>query len=248
MLSKAQIKYIQSLRLKKYRQKSGRFLAEGIKVVDELLKQDYITVEEVYALPDWIAQYHHDNTVYPGLRPVEVPAELLSRISALHTAQPVIALCQIPSVDEETIEPAQITLMLESIRDPGNLGTLIRIADWFGIPQIICSPDCADAFNPRTVQASMGSIGRVRVIERLLGPFLEAQGISPVYAATLQGVDIREVPALKGGVLLIGNESRGLSDDMLKHATHQITIPRIGKAESLNAAIAAGIICGRLLL
>jgi TrmH family RNA methyltransferase len=247
MLSKAQIKYIQSLRLKKYRQKSGRFLAEGIKVVDELLKQDYITVEEVYALPEWIDQYNRD-AQHTALSSVAVSAELLTRISALHTAQPVIALCRIPPAEIWDPKPGQATFMLESIRDPGNLGTLIRIADWFGIPQIVCSPDCADAFNPRTIQASMGSIGRVRMIERSLSACLKDQPSIPVYAATLQGKDIREIPPFKEGVLLIGNESKGLSEEILKFATRQITIPRVGKAESLNAAVAAGIICGRLLL
>jgi TrmH family RNA methyltransferase len=247
MLSKAQIKYIQSLRLKKYRQKSGRFLAEGIKVVDELLKQDYITVEEVYALPEWMDQYSRD-TPHKTLSPLAVPAEVLTRISALHTAQSVIALCRIPPAENWSPKPGKVTFMLESIRDPGNLGTLIRIADWFGIPQVVCSPDCADAFNPRTVQASMGSIGRVRIIERSLSACLKDQQGIPVYAATLQGEDIRKAPPLKEGVLLIGNESKGLSGEILKLATHQITIPRVGKAESLNAAVAAGIICGRLLL
>lgn len=247
-MSKAQIKYIQSLRLKKYRQKSGRFLAEGIKVVDELLTQDYIAVEEIYALSGWIDQYRKADTLYPTLDPVEISAEQLSRISALHTAQPVIALCRIPPADRWTPEPGQISFLLESIRDPGNLGTLVRIADWFGITQIVCSPDCADAFNSRTIQASMGSIARVRITEQPLGPCLEVQGAIPVYAATLQGEDIREVPPLQEGALLIGNESKGLSEDILKYATRQITIPRIGKAESLNAAVAAGIICGRLLL
>jgi TrmH family RNA methyltransferase len=140
-----------------------------------------------------------------------------------------------------------VALALETIQDPGNLGTIIRIADWFGIPQVICSPDCVDAYNPKTIQATMGSIARVQVTESDITQLLQQTKV-PAYAATLQGRNIVEFAPIKEGILLIGNESRGLSQAVLDLCTYKITIPRLGGAESLNAAVATGIICGRLLI
>jgi len=248
MLSKAQIKYIQSLQHKKYRQKSGQFIAEGDKIVPELL-QEGIPVQEVYATAGWINTHSTllDRTKH--VKVTEVEESVLKQLSALTTPNQALALLDIPGSGD--VDPASlkgtVSMALETIQDPGNLGTIIRIADWFGIRQIICSPDCVDAYNPKTIQATMGSIARVRVLESDI-PTLLQQATVPSYAATLHGRNIVEFSKLEEGIILIGNESRGLSDATIAASTHKITIPRLGGAESLNAGVAAGIICGRLLI
>jgi TrmH family RNA methyltransferase len=242
MFSKAQIKYIQSLQHKKYRQKFGQFVAEGDKIVQELLQGSY-GVKAVYATAAWLEA--HGNVT--GIEVLEVDAAILKQISSLSTPNQAVALVDIPALAPPVFSK-NITLALEAIRDPGNMGTIIRIADWFGIRQIICSPDCVDAYNAKTIQATMGSIMRVPVIEMELTTLLKTPGQVPSYAATLHGHNIVHTKTLKEGIILIGNESRGLSEEILQLSSHQITIPRIGQAESLNAAVATGIICGRLLI
>ncbi|KAA2241616.1 RNA methyltransferase [Chitinophaga agrisoli] len=245
MLSKAQIKYIQALQHKKYRQKSRQFTAEGDKIVQELLRDGRVL--EVYATADWVEEQQVLLAQLPSLRLEVVEPPLLKQLSALTTPNRAMALLDIPPAAAPGPLNGTIALALETIQDPGNMGTIIRIADWFGIPQIICSPDCVDAYNPKTIQATMGSIARVQIIESDIIPFLQQANVAS-YAATLHGRDITEFDAIKEGILLIGNESRGLSDAVLEHCTYRITIPRLGGAESLNAAVAAGIICGRMLL
>ncbi|SFN45758.1 RNA methyltransferase, TrmH family [Chitinophaga sp. YR627] len=248
MLSKAQIKYIQSLQHKKYRQKSGQFMAEGDKIVPELL-QEGVPVKEVYATSAWIATHRALLDRTKAVNVTEVDENILKQLSALTTPNQALALLDIPG--SPVIAPGSlkgtVSLALETIQDPGNLGTIIRIADWFGIRQIICSPDCVDAYNPKTIQATMGSIARVRILESDISTLIKEAGV-PSYAATLHGRDITEFSKLEEGIILIGNESRGLSEAVIAASTHKITIPRLGGAESLNAGVAAGIICGRLLI
>ena len=242
MLSKAQIKYIQSLQHKKYRQKSGQFIAEGDKIVPELLAEG-VPVQEVYATASWITTHQH---LLNKVAVTEVEEGALKQLSALTTPNQALALLNIPE-PVPGIYKGTVSIALETIQDPGNLGTIIRIADWFGIKQVICSPDCVDAYNPKTIQATMGSIARVRIIESDIVSLLSAAGV-PSYAATLHGTNIVAFTKLTEGIILIGNESRGLSEAVVNASTHRITIPRLGGAESLNAGIAAGIICGRLLI
>jgi TrmH family RNA methyltransferase len=240
MLSKAQIKYIQSLQHKKYRQKSGQFIAEGDKIVPELLSEG-VPVQEVYATASWISVHEQ---LLSNVRVTAVDEVVLKQISALTTPNQAMALLNIPEPTPAVLKGV-VTIALETIQDPGNLGTIIRIADWFGIKQVICSPDCVDAYNPKTIQATMGSIARVRIVESEIIPLLQEV---PSYAATLHGTNIVEFKKIEEGIILIGNESRGLSEQVIAACTHRITIPRLGGAESLNAGIAAGIICGRLLI
>lgn len=240
MLSKAQIKYIQSLQHKKYRQKSGQFIAEGDKIVPELLSEG-VPVQDVYATASWISAHEQ---LLSNVRVTAVDEAVLKQISALTTPNQAMALLNIPEPTPAVLKGV-VTIALETIQDPGNLGTIIRIADWFGIKQVICSPDCVDAYNPKTIQATMGSIARVRIVESEIIPLLQEV---PSYAATLYGTNIVEFKKIEEGIILIGNESRGLSDQVIAACTHRITIPRLGGAESLNAGIAAGIICGRLLI
>jgi TrmH family RNA methyltransferase len=240
MLSKAQIKYIQSLQHKKYRQKSGQFIAEGDKIVPELLSEG-VLVQEVYATASWISVHEQ---LLSKVKVIAVDEAILKQISALTTPNQAMALLNIPESTPAVLKGV-VTIALETIQDPGNLGTIIRIADWFGIKQVICSPDCVDAYNPKTIQATMGSIARVRIVESEIIPLLQEV---PSYAATLHGTNIVEFKKIEEGIILIGNESRGLSGQVIAASTHRITIPRLGGAESLNAGIAAGIICGRLLI
>ncbi|MBL7745420.1 MAG: RNA methyltransferase, partial [Chitinophagaceae bacterium] len=141
----------------------------------------------------------------------------------------------------------KISLVLDTLQDPGNLGTIIRIADWFGIEQIICSPDCADVYNPKVVQSTMGSIARVKVFYTDLAEWLPVQKDIRIYAAALEGKDITNMNPLKEGLIIIGNESKGIEEEILALANERITIPKKGKAESLNAGVAAGIILSHLV-
>lgn len=245
MLSKAQIKYIQSLQHKKYRQKSGQFTAEGDKIVLELLQGGL--VREVYATADWVAEQEALLAKLSGVTVAVVEPHLLKQLSSLTTPNRAIALLDIPPAAPAGPLSGTVALALESIQDPGNLGTIIRIADWFGIPKVCCSPDCVDLYNPKTIQATMGSFARVQVVEHDILALLEEAKV-PAYAATLHGRNITEFDPIKEGIVLIGNESRGLSQPVIDRCQHRITIPRLGGAESLNAAVATGIICGRLLI
>lgn len=246
MLSKAQIKYIQSLQHKKNRQKSSQYIAEGDKIVQELL-QAGMPVKAVYATNSWLEQHRSLLNLLPADAVKEVDAAVLKQLSALTTPNNAMALLDMPPADTALPAAGTTVLALEAIQDPGNMGTLIRIADWFGIPQIICSPDCVDVYNPKTIQATMGSIARVRMAEHDIKELLQQTSL-PSYAATLHGENIKGFNTINEGIILIGNEGRGLTEEVIALATHRITIPRLGGAESLNAAIAAGIICGRLLI
>lgn len=245
MLSKAQIKYITGLQHKKYRQKFGQFIAEGDKMVRELLEAGS-GVKTVFATREWLVEHRELAEKATGIEVLEVTPEVLRQLSSLSAPNQAVALADIPPARD--FVPEGVSLALETIQDPGNLGTMIRIADWFGIRQLVCSPDCADAYNAKTIQATMGSFLRVNVVIRDIPQFLQKHASLPSYAATLHGDDITRTPKVETGIILIGNESRGLSEETLRHCSHHITIPRIGHAESLNAAVAAGIICGRLLI
>jgi TrmH family RNA methyltransferase len=147
-------------------------------------------------------------------------------------------------VDIETGD--KIILALDTIQDPGNLGTIIRIADWFGVTDIICSVGCADMYNAKVVQSTMGSLGRVNVIYTDLVLWLKQNKQLKIYSASLEGKDVKAIGKLKEGILIIGNEANGVSDEVMKLVTEKITIPGSGEAESLNAAVAAGIILSHL--
>lgn len=202
---------------------------------------------EVYATADWVDEQEALLVKISGIPVTVVEPHVLKQLSALTTPNRAMALLDIPPVTSPAPLAGTVALALQSIQDPGNLGTIIRIADWFGITRVYCSPDCVDTYNPKTIQATMGSIARVQVIESDIIPLLQQTSV-PGYAATLHGRNIVEFDPIREGLLLIGNESRGLSQEVVDRCTHHITIPRLGGAESLNAAVAAGIICGRLLI
>lgn len=238
MLSKNELKYIQSLCQKKQRQEERLFLVEGAKLVEELL-QSGLNVRKIYALPVWAEKYSQLSQL------TVITEEELEKISNLQTPNQVLALVEQPETTSEPLLANQLTLVLDNIQDPGNLGTIIRIADWFGIHQIVASMDTVELYNPKVIQSTMGSYARVQVWYRPLAGFLSTVSL-PVYGALLNGQNMYEIAPLKEGILLIGNESKGIHADLLPFVSHPVTIPRIGGAESLNAAVAAGIIVSHL--
>ena len=244
MIVKQKVKYIQTLSQKKFRQEEGLFIAEGPKLVKELLEGDAKSVKEIFALQDWI----DDNSNLLGRIDVTTITEIeLEKISQLATPNKVVAIVQQYNAGESIVTKDCITLALDNIQDPGNLGTIIRIADWFGIKQIVCSTDSADLYNSKVVQATMGSIARVIVHYTDLNEWLKMQNDIPIYAASLDGQDVTGMKKIREGIIIIGNESKGISHSISATATVKIAIPRKGKAESLNAAVATGIILSHLV-
>lgn len=242
MLSKKEIKDIQSLGLKKGRAETGLFVAEGPKIVSELLATVPRQVQRVLAVEEW-AQSHLELV---GNIPLHVAsADELQRASSLQTANQVLAVLK-QFGSKEPVVRGNLCLYLDAIQDPGNFGTIIRIADWFGIKEVVCHEGCADLYNPKVVQSTMASIARVNVWYDREGTWIRKQQV-PILAATLEGESVYKRRELKEGILLIGNESKGLQPSLRELATEQITIPRRGEAESLNAAVATGIILSHLV-
>lgn len=244
MLGKSQVKYIQSLGQKKVRDEEGMFIAEGPKIVAELLESDALEISELFALPDWIAA---NGTSVKAIKTTEINENDLGKISQLSTPNKVVAVIKKPANNKTIRTKAALSLVLDTIQDPGNLGTIIRIADWFGIKQIICSKTCADIYNPKTVQSTMGSIARVGIVYTDLVEWLKQHKDVPVYAAALEGKDVTAMKKITEGLIVIGNESKGISNEIFELIDVKVTIPRIGKAESLNAAVATGIILSHLV-
>lgn len=242
MLVKSQVKYIQSLGQKKSRDESGAFIAEGPKIVSELLQEIPGRVQQVLGLKEWLTDHEK---LLNGIAAIEVSPAELEKISQLQTPNQVIAVVRKFEQVTEVKLKGKLVVALDTLQDPGNLGTIIRIADWFGIEYIICDHDSADLYNPKVVQATMGSIARVKLLYTDLAGWLAEQKIT-IYAAALDGEDITTMQKPAEGIIVIGNESKGISPDILKVVTKKITIPQKGKAESLNAAVATGIILSHL--
>lgn len=243
MLSKSKLKYIQTLGQKKFRQQERCFVAEGPKIVEELLGTIPAQFLAVYALDEWL-EGHPELPVDAECH--RVTPEELEKISQLNTPNQVLALLRYFPEQEKVEASGQLLLALDQIQDPGNLGTIIRIADWFGIRQIVCSQDSADLYNPKVVQSTMGSLARVQVFYTNLAAWLTAQPGIRVFAAMLEGKAITSMEPLREGVILVGNESKGISAALSGLAHERITIPKKGNAESLNAAVATGIILSHL--
>ena len=245
MLSKAQVKLIRSLQQKKYREEEGLFVAEGKKIVEELLTSE-IEVRHVFCLAGL-----PDLPQTPKGALIEVSQKELEAISALTTPQGILAVCKIPGVSK--VKPdfkKELVLALDDIRDPGNMGSIIRIADWFGINHIYCSEECVDVYNSKVVQASMGSIARVHVHYTDIATMLKGVGEGiPVYGALLSGKSIYKEKLTINGILVIGNESTGISAEIQKLITKPISIPayKANGPESLNAGVATAILCAEFM-
>ena len=241
MISKNQIKYIRQLEQKKFRKRENCFVAEGPKVVGDLMRQ--YQPKAIFATEDW------NGIELTGPVPVSrVTDEELRRISFLQTPQQVLALFPIPD-HTSYLSPltSHLYLALDSVQDPGNLGTIIRIADWFGIDTIFCSEDTADAYNPKVVQATMGSLAHVHIIYTdLLQLFETLPNDFPVFGTLLDGEDIYQQPLSNYGIIVMGNEGNGISEAVRQRVTHRLLIPNFHQgpsAESLNVAIATAITC-----
>jgi TrmH family RNA methyltransferase len=244
MLSKAQNKYIRSLSQQKYRKEHNVFIAEGDKIAREWLASDEM-VEMIVAVQQWadanaqLAHKHAEASLHI------VSEEELKTISLLQTPNQVLLVVKrTPHFPDLNIK--EWCIALDDLQDPGNMGTIIRIADWFGIRHIVCSRNCVDAYNPKVIQAAMGGHLRVEIHTADLKSFLEETKL-PVLAATLGGEDVYKAKRHKAAVLLIGNESRGIAEELLELAAERLTIPRRGGAESLNAGVSAGILVALLL-
>ncbi len=237
MLSSSTIKHINALKIKKYRCKYGEFVAEGPKLVLELLYNNF-KIKQLYYVKE--EEAHFSN--YPFS--IEVTDVEMDKISHLHSHHyKVLAVCEIPNYTlPEKLDKQQWYVALDEIQDPGNMGTIIRTADWFGVHTILVSADCVDVYNAKTVQATMASLARVQVIEADLKDIFQGNADIPVYGALLGGENIFTIKQKSKGILLIGNEGKGISDTLRPYIAQAITIPGSGSAESLNAAISAGII------
>jgi TrmH family RNA methyltransferase len=246
MLTKSQVKYIQSLNQKKLRQENGAFVAEGPKILNELLATKNIEPLAIYGTAAWWRENDDLRNEIPFVAFHEISDAELERISFLSHPNQVLAVFKLPAVNLHDLEN-RVSVLLDDIQDPGNFGTIIRIADWFKVDHIIASPASADAFNPKVVQASMGSISRVNIAYEPLDAFLDRYKAVDIYAATLDGMPLQSFSKITSGFLMIGNESKGISSEFAQRAQHRLTIPRYGAAESLNAAVATGIILSHLL-
>ena len=243
MISKARIKQIHGLERKKNRQAEGLFVAEGPKLVDELLTS--MSAQYIAATEDWL-QAHADQlrgTPYDCINETE-----LQRASLQQHPQDVIALFPIPHdvIDLDVVAQNELTLALDGVQDPGNIGTIVRLADWFGIRHLFCSTDCVDIFNPKAVQATMGALARVSVHYINLANALRKTEV-PIYGTFLDGEDIYRQTLSSNGIIVMGNEGNGISQEISDLVTHRLYIPPYPAdsqtVESLNVAIATAIVC-----
>lgn len=238
-LSANKKKFLKSLQLKKFRNEHGVFLVEGEKLFLELLTSIFV-IEEVFATERWYNENY--NSLPKKLNFTLVSERDLATISSFKTPQYIIAL-----VKQQKFQLSQNTnkpfIVLDNIQDPGNLGTIIRTMDWFGFENLVCSPTCVELYNPKVVQATMGSIFRVNTIYQQLNIFLKEHHHFTIYGALLNGENCFNADLIKkNSIVILGNESKGISQEILPFINKKLTIPKIGSAESLNVSIAAGIL------
>lgn len=243
MLSKNQTKRITLLKQKKYRLKEGLFVVEGIKGVGEFLNSDF----ELNVLITSNEQFYEKQTSKSGDKVVVVTQNELQKVSTLVTAPEVLAVFKIPK--KQALIRKGLTLVLDDLQDPGNLGTIIRLCDWFGVHQVVCSTQTVDCYNPKVVQATMGSLARVSIIYVDLSNYL-SQEHRPVLGTFLEGESVYEIVKIKEAVLIMGNEANGITETLVPFINHKITIPQLGNStttESLNVATATAICLSEFL-
>ncbi len=239
MLSKNQIKLINSLQQKKYRTKNNLFIAEGVKCVNEFLNSEFV-LNKLFCTNDF------ESDVPIGIIQ-EITALELKKISNYINPNEVLGLFEIPK--EKKMSYEGFTLVLDGVNDPGNLGTIIRLCDWFGIKQLICSNDTADCYNPKVVQSTMGSLARVSIVYTELEDFINKTNV-PVYSAMMHGENIYKTALPKEAILVMGNEANGVSEPISKLISNSLTIPKFGKkqiAESLNVSTATAILLSEFM-
>ncbi len=233
-LSKAKIKYVQSLRIKKIRQTFRQFIVEGHKSIDELLHSDW-EISELFCLNDFspLPSYHG-----PLHMISRAEMERLSEHKSIPSVLAIVREKSFPVMDYTN----GLHLVLDGIQDPGNLGTMVRIADWYALDSVLCSPDCADIYNAKAIAGSMGSFVRIPVHYQSLEDVFKDSPL-PVYAAVMEGENVHRMHLKTPGFILIGNEGHGIRPELLQLPHRPVSIPRFGDAESLNAGIAAAILC-----
>lgn len=241
MLNKSDIKLVKSLLDKNIRHENRLFVAEGNKSVSDLIFSN-IKVRQIYALGDWIDA--HAGSLPTHLPIQEITQKELEQMSALRNTREVIALFEMPKAAFDPSTLSGLVLALDTLQDPGNLGTIIRLADWYGIRHILCSEQTVDCFNHKVVQSTMGSIGRVQLHYGSLKTWFESINL-PIIAGSMEGVPARKFNFTQDMILLLGNEGSGINDLLMPYVTQTIAIERLGKAESLNAAIAGAILVDR---
>ncbi|HBI81754.1 MAG TPA: RNA methyltransferase [Bacteroidales bacterium] len=238
MLTKHAIKRIKLLQQKKFRNELGLFVAEGPKLVEELIAGNF-QVEEIYHTNEF-------ETTVANCPVTMVSQTEMERISGLVTPSPVLAVVKYPSYRLEIDTCKELVLALDTIQDPGNLGTIVRLADWFGIDNIVCSHGCADAFAPKAVQATMGAIAHVKIHYTDLVTWIKQQNKCPIVGACMEGVSVYQSEKSQTGIIVLGNEGNGISKAVEQLLTHRIHIPTFAegrqKVESLNVAMATAII------
>lgn len=235
MLSKSQIKLITSLAKKKYRKQYQLFVVEGVKSIHEFLKSNF-ELEQLFSVDDGV--FIVDDSKYNSITESE-----LKKISFLFNPNRALAIFRIPNI--ETINTNQLIVALDNVNDPGNLGTIIRLCDWFGVTDLVCNLETVDCYNPKVVQASMGSLTRVNINYLDLEGFLKEQKAIPLYGTFMQGENIYSTKIEEKGVLILGNEANGISKNIESLVTKKISIPQFGankETESLNVASAASIL------
>lgn len=235
MLTNNDTKLINSLVKKKFRQKYNKFVVEGVKNIKEVLNSS-IYVEKIYSIDDTFNDFPSKNIL--------ITERELKKISQLVTPNTALAVCEIPQ--EKNIQKNGFIIALDDIRDPGNLGTIIRMADWFGIQQIVCSKETVDLYNPKVIQSTMGSFIRVQINYTDLEEFFETYS-HPILGTFMDGENLYKTKLPEKAVLLMGNEANGISEKLESFVTQRLSIPRMGKlqqTESLNVAMATSIILG----
>jgi TrmH family RNA methyltransferase len=237
-ISIQKIKWIKSLHLKKNREKENLFLVEGEKIVNELI-QNFPELIRLIVCKSSFAEKSIELKAISQERIFQANTEEMERISTLNTASTVLAVVE--KFQTKAIDASKSLLLLDGIQDPGNLGTIIRTADWFGIDQILCSPTTVDLYNSKTLQATMGSFLRVNVHYEDLKPFL-TENQEKVYAALMDGIPYQQIPKENVKMIILGNEGKGISPELLPLLKNLLTIPGKGQAESLNVGIACGIL------
>lgn len=242
MLSKNKIKYIHSLEQKKYRREENAFVAEGFKLTEDLL--GVFRCKILVALPEWLAK--HPNIEADEI--ITATTDELTRASLQKAPQEVLAVFEQPQyVLSSNSLKEQLSLALDNVQDPGNLGTIVRLADWFGIENIICSNGTADIYNPKAIQATMGAIARVKLHYTDLPAFLKQQEDTPIYGTFLDGNDMYQEELTPNGIIVMGNEGNGISEQTAACINRRLYIPNYPNgrvtSESLNVAMATGIIC-----
>ena len=243
MLSKAQISLLTSLQNKKYRKQHGLFIVEGIKSVQEFISSSY-QVESIFYTDDANTKV---GKISHNIKSYQLTETEFQKISTLKSPQGILALVKLPKQQQIKVNDLRncYNIVLDDVQDPGNLGTIIRTAEWFGIKHIICSIGTVDAYNPKVVQATMGSLSRIQIYYVDLHEFISSTDL-PVYGALLNGQSIYQTEWGAEGLIVMGNEGNGISTAILALIDQAVTIPRIGQAESLNVAVATTVFCSEI--